>query len=709
MSIQYRNQTTGILERVAGFNDTDSILSPSSKNPISNKAVYNALLQKIDKTVTDLINYYDKSQVYTKSEVRTLIGSINTLTIEVVSELPTQDISTTTIYFVGPATGTNTYDEYVYVNNAWVKIGDTDIDLTDYVTSSQLTTILQDYYTKNAIDALLSNYYTKTNVDNLLDDKQDILTFDNAPTMGSNNPVTSGGIKTALDTKQNTLTFDSTPTEDSSNPVTSDGIKDAIEARKFSNPNLLDNPWFTVNQRGQSDYPSTTWTYWVDRWQTLSKSNSTVGRTILLDNGIKISADTISTTCDIVYERKMKDDFVFGKTYTLSFMLGDGTIYSKSGVITEPDGTYKINITLTEQGLNARIANETNQQVSCIITAVKDNTAMTLRAVKLELGEVSTLANDVVPDYETELAKCRTSTAVTNDTYANQGSYFLSADNAILGAKNLLPLTLSILKANTSGGTWTNNVYVKDGVTFTVSVDSSDFVTKINIDGTTSSNISNLIFNHNSRSKLFLEKGQYIISKGNTNASVQVYWNLYNNSTFIRQIASLTSTESKAVTIDYSDYNAYEIGIHIPANTTITNTDVYPMIRLATDTDSTYQPYAMTNRELTEKEQIQDISSNAVATIGTLSSATYIKKIGNVIYFKINISGLNLSANTWTDVVHITGESLFNGQLCTVCAGDAYMGIGSIENANDGILIKAKLTQAITNSFLLLWGTTVVQ
>ena len=37
--------------------------------------------------------------------------------------------------------------------------------------------------------------------------KQDVLTFDNAPTAGSNNPVKSGGIKIALDAKLNTTDY----------------------------------------------------------------------------------------------------------------------------------------------------------------------------------------------------------------------------------------------------------------------------------------------------------------------------------------------------------------------------------------------------------------------------------------------------------------------------------------------------------------------
>lgn len=62
--------------------------------------------------------------------------------------------------------------------------------------------------------------------------KQNTLTFDSAPTSGSSNPVTSGGVKTALDTKQNNLTFDSTPTANSTNPVTSGGVKTALDTKQ---------------------------------------------------------------------------------------------------------------------------------------------------------------------------------------------------------------------------------------------------------------------------------------------------------------------------------------------------------------------------------------------------------------------------------------------------------------------------------------------
>ena len=54
----------------------------------------------IKNTVDNLVNYYTKTEIYNKTEVDALIGNINKLTSEIVTELPTTDISTSTIYLV---------------------------------------------------------------------------------------------------------------------------------------------------------------------------------------------------------------------------------------------------------------------------------------------------------------------------------------------------------------------------------------------------------------------------------------------------------------------------------------------------------------------------------------------------------------------------------------------------------------------------------
>ena len=114
----------------------------------------------ITNLVNDLANYYTKSQTYTQAEVNQLISGIVTLNILVVQALPTQDISTTTIYLVPKQdTGTSDiYDEYLYINNAWELIGTTQIDLSNYVTTTDLSTALADYVTSVGLATILADY-----------------------------------------------------------------------------------------------------------------------------------------------------------------------------------------------------------------------------------------------------------------------------------------------------------------------------------------------------------------------------------------------------------------------------------------------------------------------------------------------------------------------------------------------------------------------
>lgn len=106
----------------------------------------------ITNVVNDLVNYYTKTDTYTKTEVNNLIASISSLNILIVQTLPTEDISTTTIYFVPRTTSEtrNIYDEFIYINNAWEKIGSTEIDLSNYWSKTELTAI-----TTAEIDAIV--------------------------------------------------------------------------------------------------------------------------------------------------------------------------------------------------------------------------------------------------------------------------------------------------------------------------------------------------------------------------------------------------------------------------------------------------------------------------------------------------------------------------------------------------------------------------
>lgn len=78
---------------------------------------------------------------YTKKEINDLIKKIPNFKIEVVTALPTSNIDNSTIYLVrGTGSGENMYDEYLYVNNTWERLGgqSQSLDLTNYATKAEL-------------------------------------------------------------------------------------------------------------------------------------------------------------------------------------------------------------------------------------------------------------------------------------------------------------------------------------------------------------------------------------------------------------------------------------------------------------------------------------------------------------------------------------------------------------------------------------------
>ena len=111
-------------------------LSAGSRISISNENVISAASEINDSTTTS-------SNTWSADKINSVISALNTLSFAVVQTLPTQDISTKTIYLVPKSTAqtNNVYDEYIYYNNAWEKIGDTEIDLSGYVQESELIPI----------------------------------------------------------------------------------------------------------------------------------------------------------------------------------------------------------------------------------------------------------------------------------------------------------------------------------------------------------------------------------------------------------------------------------------------------------------------------------------------------------------------------------------------------------------------------------------
>ena len=141
----------GVTSALAGKADVASV--PTKTSDLTNDSGFVTTL------VNNLLNYYLKSETYSKAEVDTLIAAIATLDIQAVNTLPTTNISTTTIYLVPKQSlsSQDVKDEYINLDgttSGWELIGNTQIDLSNYVTTSDLTTALQSYATKAYVDGL---------------------------------------------------------------------------------------------------------------------------------------------------------------------------------------------------------------------------------------------------------------------------------------------------------------------------------------------------------------------------------------------------------------------------------------------------------------------------------------------------------------------------------------------------------------------------
>lgn len=138
-------------------------------------AIKESIIDNLDSTATDKALSANQGNI-----LKTMIGNLANLRIEVVTELPSTG-EVNVIYLVKKA-GTNpdVHDEYIYVENTWEKIGNTEVDLSNYYTKEQV-------YSKSEV-------YTKTEVNNIKNDiESNIPTIPNVETgmTGVGNVITS--------------------------------------------------------------------------------------------------------------------------------------------------------------------------------------------------------------------------------------------------------------------------------------------------------------------------------------------------------------------------------------------------------------------------------------------------------------------------------------------------------------------------------------
>lgn len=151
---------------------------------------------------------------------------------------------------------------------------------------------------------------------------------------------------------------------------------------KFSNPNLLINPDFRINQRRQTSYNAkSTRIYTVDRWHILDCSAT------VLDDGLKVQSNNGGWLAQ-------KLEKAVNGVATLSIKISE-----ISGKLSFADSMNEVTIT------SAGVYSITLSNVNQFSMYLHENTSATIEWAKLEKGSIATPF--VTPNPAEELVKCR--------------------------------------------------------------------------------------------------------------------------------------------------------------------------------------------------------------------------------------------------------------------------------------------------------------
>ena len=142
-------QTVRVLPATTASDEDKVLMIDSTGAPVWTEQAW------ITNAANDLVHYYRKynastdsdktATTYSASEIDNLVAP--KLAIEIVQDLPTTNISKTTIYLKpvsGTGTTNNVYEEWVYINDGtadkWEKIGVQEIDLAGFLKASNVQT-----------------------------------------------------------------------------------------------------------------------------------------------------------------------------------------------------------------------------------------------------------------------------------------------------------------------------------------------------------------------------------------------------------------------------------------------------------------------------------------------------------------------------------------------------------------------------------------
>jgi hypothetical protein len=155
-----------------------------------------------------------------------------------------------------------------------------------------------------------------------------------------------------------------------------------------------------------------------------------------------------------------------------------------------------------------------------------------------------------------------------------------------MGAKNLIPYP------------YYESDHTESGITWTVNSDGS-----VTANGTATAN-STFIFRNRTEQTKFVEKNtSYIFSGCPSGGSSSTYAMIFfvKNEDDSNVVSGAEYGNGRKIDMPNQDYYGIYAFARVFSGQTVSNLTFKPMLRLAEDTDDTYQPYAKTNRQLTDE------------------------------------------------------------------------------------------------------------
>ena len=226
-----------------------------------------------------------------------------------------------------------------------------------------------------------------------------------------------------------------------------------------------------------------------------------------------------------------------------------------------------------------------------------------------------------------------------------------------------------------------NTTKTADGITFTDNGDGT-----ITVDGTATDDIDFFCHARTINDKdtdLVVANGDYILSGCPSGGTITTYY-LRANRTY-NGMADVLGTDTGAgttLTLNGDDYDADTVNlgifIKIKSGTTVSNILFRPMLRLASDTDATWQPYVKTNKQLTDEKLEEVVYEEDVHGIN-LFKPDFTTKTSNGVTYTVNGDNSISTSGTTTADARTPFGTIFLEKGTYTLSGNPYKFEGTAE------------------------------